>query len=460
MQQFFNDVRQLPGNNKLNIFALFIAKLSQFACRKPDDAFLLKSLINEVKVLFHNHEQQLGVFVFTLQQNLKQYPKISDELSLFILDVIESMQLDACKEYFANESPTKDDLQCRIGRIFESYLAVDILLNPGANTWRTVNKVSINLIEFIEKNYEADAFKTFLSNLGAEEESPEAPNLALAFGHFDHKPTIEEVIGTLQESKHFARIMLIHFMFMRDVYSGFTLSSKRECTIQQFEYGGDFKKFLEKNKKGDMRYFFWNYPKFPLYSDRGRSVFVDSLSKRLGICVDEEDRAEFPMAQTAWCPDAICQEADLNSPYVQSLIARDIPYVAGPSGMTSVLSGTMLFFGQFNNLDDHHYYILAIMAFITGGGLHSIHEVLTVPHVRLGLLRNYKAFGQQAGNYNDFFSLFSSDAIISNNIDKAWKSTINWLCQRYPELVTLNINIPQNDSNQNENQRNTGCIIF
>jgi hypothetical protein len=159
-------------------------------------------------------------------------------------------------------------------------------------------------------------------------------------------------------------------------------------------------------------------------------------STKLGISLHREDRVEFPSASTSWCPDCLCQKADLKSLYTQSLIKKDIPYVAGPSGMTTLFSSAMLLLGQFDSVEEHNHYILAIASFITGGGLHSIHEVLTVPHVRLGLIEAYNPYGDKAGNYQAFFELFSLDDTVIHHLNSAWKSTISWLCKLYPELTT------------------------
>ncbi|MDF1928928.1 hypothetical protein PGH45_00985 [Legionella pneumophila] len=126
-----------------------------------------------------------------------------------------------------------------------------------------------------------------------------------------------------------------------------------------------------------------------------------------------------------------------SSEYTKTLIHRNIPYVAGPSGMTSLLSASMVFMGQFESIEEHHHYILAIMSFITGGGLHSIHEVLSVPKERLGLLASYRASGPHAGNYNDFFNLFRYDKTILQNINDAWDATINWIYKKHPDLVLI-----------------------
>jgi hypothetical protein len=57
------------------------------------------------------------------------------------------------------------------------------------------------------------------------------------------------------------------------------------------------------------------------------------------------------------------------------------------------------------------------MAYIVSGGLHSIEEVLCVPHVRLGLIDDY-----DLGQYNVFFQLFSNDPEFQQRLEQAWKN--------------------------------------
>lgn len=105
--------------------------------------------------------------------------------------------------------------------------------------------------------------------------------------------------------------------------------------------------------------------------------------------------------------------------------------------MTSLLCGAMIFLGNLKELPQRHYYLLAIVAFITGGGLHSIHEVLTIPHVRLGLLPQYNVSGNKAGNYSSFFKLFADDDVVQDCLDNAWNSTMNWLQNKYPGIALI-----------------------
>lgn len=439
MSNFFQEVCQLPGKEKLNVHALLITKLSSYNAESIQDKQFIRSIVPDIKNLFHNHEHSFVTLAFVLKHHLKQNPGISEPLKTFISHVIDATKDPSFQNYFKQTKISADNLDCRIARIFESNLAIKMLQNPSPTVWSCINKVSSNIIQFIEKNYDEFLFKKFLENLGPDLENPEQPKLPLAFGRYPTTPDIKQIIETLKEEKNLARIMLIHFMFMRNVYSQSAPDLEIQNQIKSFGYKGSLKEFILENEgiDTDIGPFFWSYTSFPLYSDRGRGKFIPQVSQRLGICVTPEDREEFPLFETSWNPDCICQKADLNSSYTQSLINREIPYVAGPSGMTSLLSASMLFMGKFESVEEHNQYILAIMSFIVGGGLHSIHEVLTVPHERLGLLDAYKTDGPHAGNYNDFFSLFRDNEAITQNINLAWKDTIHWMSKKYPDLVPI-----------------------
>lgn len=435
MATFFEEVKKLPGKNRTNVFALLIAKLSHFKINTLPDVRIIKSLLAEIKTLFHNHEQNFGVLIFILKQNLSQFRGISLSLRLFLVDVIATLDDESLNSYFDNGELEADDLQCRIQRMFESQLATQMLLNPPPAMWDSINKMSESIISLLEGHKELIATTHFLKDLGPGPEGEEIPNLALAFGRFDHTPSVDEVIAVLREQKNLIMTMLIQFLFLRDAYVFFKLGS---MPAQLEKYGGDFAGYLEE-EPCDPRMFFLDFARHAphLYTDRGRGKFDFITSKSLGITVDSSDRAEFPSMGTSWCPDCLCQRVKLDSPYVKNLIKRDIPYVAGPSGMTSIFCGGMLFLTEWDTWKERYYYLLGVMSFITGGGLHSMHEVLSIPHVRLGLMPHYKVTGPQAGNYHDFFQLYGRDPVFNRNLSVAWRKTVSWLGRTYPHLMEI-----------------------
>ena len=436
MFKFANDVRLLPGRHRTHVFALLIAKLVNYSTEVIADKELIRSLVSALKKLFHNHEQHFVGLQFILRQSLVQYRDLSLPLRLFLDEVIATLNDPEFKAYFIKKAVSEVDVDCAFQRQFESHVAVNLLVNPSKALWESVNRLSASIICLLESNTTSKGMVEFLNNLGPLEAFSEEPYMALAFGRFAHQPLLTDVIEVLKDQDNLATVMLIHFMFMRDVCPYLPISGY--CS-DVADYAGDFKDYLSHPHAADLRLFFFLYPFYAphLYTDRGRAEFHCISSTHLGITRSLKERAAFPSTKTAWFPDCLSQQVNLDSPYAQSLIQRDIPYVAGPSGMTSVFCGGMVLLGQLQTIEAKNYYILAIMAFITSGGLHSIHEVLTIPQTRLGLLKNYQATGPQMANYDVFFNLFHRDEMVMNHIRDAWVSTIDWISQEYPHLLDI-----------------------
>lgn len=436
MPTFFAEVSQLPGKNRTNVFALLVAKLSHYKPKLPEDILLIKSLLLEVKALFHNHEQRFGILDFILRQHLGEYKHISSPLKEFLIEVCATLKDAKFNEYFTKKIDSETDIECNLQRIFESHVATCVLLNPGRSMWAGINRISKTISDILAANKENKSLHLFLRDLGPSSESAEVPYLALSFGRFTHVPSVDEVIAVLKAQDNLTTTMLIHFLFMRDAYPYCAMTS---LPPHLKDFKGDFASFLTRSEGMDPRVFFWDFHTHAphLYTDRGRGEFINKPSKRLGITLHEEERAEFPSITTSWCPDCLSQKVDMRSPYVKRLAESDIPYVAGPSGMTSLFCGAMIFLAHLRSVDEQNLYLLAVMAFITSGGLHSIHEVLTIPHVRLGLLPGYKTTGPQVGNYHDFFMLLGRDATFVSNIRDAWGKTVDWMSRKYPHLMSI-----------------------
>ncbi|MFJ1269373.1 hypothetical protein ACD661_12465 [Legionella lytica] len=435
---FSEEVKQMQGKDKSNVFALFITKLSYYSCPGQEDKQLIDSIIKNIKPYFFNHSYNFLVLEDLIKYKLSLYKLISKPLAAFLQEVVECIKNRDFKKYFEHDTIQHEDLECRVQRVFESNLAIKILSNPSKGMWKSINKISLAIISLLKKYRHQSFLNEFLDDLGPSIDSKDMPHLALAFGRFAHRPSIGEVIETLKKQDDFVQIMLIHFMFFRDAYQSIPLL---KLPKNLDTYQGDFKQYLRKEwvANEDPRIFFWDYIHFSpdLYNDRGRGEFHDELSCRLGISTHDEDIEDYPQRDTSWLPDCLCQEADINSEYVKSLVARNIPYVAGASGMTSLFCGAMLFLGQFTEQEEYNCYLLNVMAFIVGGGLHSIHEVLTVPRVRLGLLEQYDLSRTKLGSYHHFFALFQEDPVIQQNIDNAWESTIIWIKKHYSQLIPI-----------------------
>ncbi|QRN02600.1 hypothetical protein GH742_01200 [Legionella sp. MW5194] len=437
---FFDDLKKLPYRDRSNVYALLISKLTAYAAESVpiEDKIVCNGMIKEIKELFFNHEQEWGVLGFILKQYLAKHARnLSVTLFGFLNEVLAQLDSNEFKNYFNHKEITAEALDCRLQRLFESHLAINLLEKPNQKIWASVNKVSQFIVSLLIKYNNEEEYALFLDDLGPDPKDSEIPNLALAFARFKMRPSLDEVIKVLLRQEDLAQVLLIQFMFMRDAFGNFKLKTYPESRAT---YGGDFKHYLNNaSKKQDLRSFFWNYAKVAphLYTDRGRAEFNQIPSTSMGLCINAEDRKLFPVREASWMPDCICQAPDLNSDYVKLLAEQGIPYVAGPSGMTSLLCGAMIFMGDLAETSQRHYYLLAIVAFIAGGGLHSIHEILTIPHVRLGLLPQYRAFGSKAGNYSSFFKLFADDDCVQECINNAWKSTMDWLKTNNPDIAFI-----------------------
>ena len=95
MSIFFNEVKQLPGKHRTNVYALLILKLSNYSPTLPDDGRIIKSLLTEIKTCFHDHEQQFSILTFVLKQNLGQYKDISPvllDLKIILIFFLENSE--------------------------------------------------------------------------------------------------------------------------------------------------------------------------------------------------------------------------------------------------------------------------------------------------------------------------------------------------------------------------------
>jgi len=443
MPKFYNEVRKIPGRNKLNIFGLFIAKIKNLKALTTKDRQLTHALIKEVKRLFENHEQSLTTLSFIIKQYLlKNKASLSPHLIFFLKDVIDSIDNSDMKTYYqiTFDDMREADLSCEFARRFESEVAVQLLMNPSKVMLDTIKGISTKIIKILQGRIPEHIFTEFLSGLGPEEPGTDLPYYAFSFGRFSKTPSLARVIDTLQSGRDFHRIMLIHFLFMRNLFPDLDLHESFASKMNDLKFTGDLGNFVEQRKGKDtyeILEFFSNYPRYAphLYTDRGRVEFKEEATHHMGIMLDSQDRRGLLKTKTAWYPDCLCNIADLKSDYVQTLICmHDIPYVSGPSGMTSILLGVLTFFGDMQNQTEINYYILAIMSFIVGGGLHSIHEVLTVPAIRLGILPGYITSGRGAGNYDRFFQLFENDRGIAYNLKHAWDNFISYIETHFPEL--------------------------
>ena len=443
---FFTRFLTIKHGVPTDFHVLFASLLSQLPGQNSSEIASNSRLMAHIKRAVFNHSLNLYELHTLLASELSHAETFSSPLIVLLQDVFQ-----AIPEYQAHlvaRNPLRplaiDDLDLRFGRHLESNLVVNLLKNPPNELQQIIKKISIDILLSI--NYHRQVllapqlnalYSSFLFDLGGSASNPERPNLPLAFGRFLAEPSLDDVVHVLEEDKNMIRTLLIQFMFMRNVFPFAPGLKNRNRKIIKQAHEGDFAKFIEVNTKDNpdgtflrakLHYFFMHYVYFSphLYTDRGRLQFIDKTSRHLGIMLKDEDRVTYPVEEAPWYPDCLCNKPDLASKYVRMLTRHDIPYVAGPSGMTSIFSGLITYYGDLNK-EEKEIYSLAITAFIAGGGLHSIHEILTVIHIRIGLLEMYRPHGVNQGNYGDYFQHFIPRIpALADLVDDAWQASLGW----------------------------------
>lgn len=66
---------------------------------------------------------------------------------------------------------------------------------------------------------------------------------------------------------------------------------------------------------------------------------------------------------------------DLSSAFMKDVNAHNLIFAAGQSGTTSTLFQSAMLFGNLTSLEDLKTYLMAILAYLVGGGMHSCHEL-------------------------------------------------------------------------------------
>ncbi len=475
MPSFYYDVKKIPGKSLLNVYGLFIAKCHNLTNLTTTDEKILHQIEKEIKILFLNHEKNLSTMSFIIKQSLNENKLcISWILKAFLVDVVKSIESFELKAYYRIDNDELDEscLRMDFARRFESEIVVQMLLNPSNLMLDVVQNISNRLIHILKQVDKKCIEESLLKGLGPSDEDSDFPYYAFAFGRFKETPSLDEVLTVLEQNNDLSRVMLIHFLFMRNLFPLLEFHKEFKEKIMQINFYGDLGMGIDKGFVTDYKKlvsFFCRYPDYAphLYTDRGRVTFIPRPSSSLGIMFDDQNRTNLPSLDVTWYPDCLCNVVDLKSAYVKKLICNyGIPYIAGPSGMTSIFMGLLTFMGEISNTDYANYYILAVTAFIVGGGLHCIHEVLTIPSVRLGLIPGYEVDGKIAGNYNAFFRFFRNDSTIQNNIKLSWNKFINYIESEYPLIVNTDMSslgsiYDDFTVNQVTNEKeSTQCVIF
>ncbi|MDP1573662.1 MAG: hypothetical protein Q8L78_01825 [Coxiellaceae bacterium] len=316
----------------------------------------IKRAIEEIRILVENHEQNPQAVSTTLENLLKALGAAIDHKDKMALasvaqNIIENKYEQTSQEKWENP----------IGRRFESQLQIELLQSPTNAMMASVKKISEKMLEILEKNQTMKGTRISLQDAFLET-LPENAH-AIAFGS-EKAPTYEGVKHVLIENKSedLAAIMHMHFKFAQ---------SLTRCL------SGEYKTVATNTSNiSDKKMYYSAY-----YKERGRqedgfnsqitTQQMGLLSRKDAVCAQG-----LPSHESTWVADAKAQAPNLQSLYLQSLIANDTPYVAGPSGMTSMFVGQMIGFDVMKTEAEKQSYMATVTAYMVSGGFHSLHEVL------------------------------------------------------------------------------------
>ncbi|KTC99825.1 hypothetical protein [Legionella erythra] len=406
--------------------------------------------IAQIKSAIANHEQNP-------QQVIAILEKFADvpNIAALIIDIKAATFQQSPQEKFENP----------LGRRLESEVPVLLLKSPTPAIRNAVGRVSAELIKLIkEREKELDDLDVLR----------QGNNIAIALGAFPNNEelTPEKIIKILADNKpeDFLRIMFIHFKYAQCITRGVSITTAparvpvgklRNIVSDLYEKPLDQEsrsaedarliKFFTEGIRGTWegrRYrgyiaddLFYGSPLYTAKGNRGRSGPINTRThNQLGLMLNgqEEHASGFPTEQGSWIPDCKEQRPDLHSPYVLDLIENDAIYVAGPSGMTSLLLGQMEFLANLNDVDLKKNYLAAVVAYIVGGGFHSLHEVIGPAQYALELVPGYQVCPPEphkiskAPNFQQFFDQQASiDPDFNALHDQAWEQYLRYFNTTY-----------------------------
>jgi hypothetical protein len=398
------------------LYALYVLESIGAAISEPKSESLVAAKA-DIRAAFESHHQDVGVVASIIKHLILTEPKLG-EMHVKVLSALRDAILDS-----SYEQPLEAKLENMIGRHFESKMFVTLLSTPGPELMEAIKKMSDKIIQVLNHDSVSEFQSLFLELLTEESH-------ALAFGSFKYKPSYQEVERILKDNnpEHFDKIMFIQFKFARDIsrelhniHFRFERASLRNIEItDERMYESDF--YLERGREGPIEILF---------------------TQQMGIHQRDASYAcqSLPSHSSTWLADARAQKADLSSPFTLDLICNDTPYVAGVSGMTSMLIGTYLAFIEDSNPKDQQVYIAGIAAFIVSGGYHCLHEVLAPIAYCLAkenLLPDYPVSQSEHGkradapDYHVFFNLIEKLMPQFASVrESVWKEMLIFMSEDY-----------------------------
>jgi hypothetical protein len=374
--------------------------LSKFAERYPD-LKTIPACINRVRMAFENHEQEVAEVCNFIQATNWS---LNVEDTLLLHNLITNMKASDFKQTIEQrfENP--------LARRAESELAIQLLLHPTLKMMTAVNSVSVEILKIIEDLEEGNnvvLLNKFLTTL--------ARNYSvIACGAFGNTPNLTKIKTILRDNSPSAlvKIMHIQYKFSENIFKNVPIKrgQVREPVGKAAEILLDFwspplANFFRDAISQPEGNFYRSYIadeaiyKSDLYTaerNRGRAgEFLFIKANQLGLMLDND--SGLPSLPVAWCPDCLSQKLNPKSAYVLDLLNNDAIYVAGPSGMASLLLGQMEVLANFESIELKQQYLSAVVGYIVGGGFHSLHEVIGPAEYALGLVPGYKVTAPKQG---------------------------------------------------------------
>lgn len=309
-----------------------------------DSADRINEAIQAIRICIENHEQSPDVVARVLS-GLSRVVNAEDQ---FVLDKVSRVIKDS--NY---RQSSHDRWKNPLGRRFESQLQIELLTHPTNAMMQSVYKISSKIVEILDKN--PDLQLRLMHGLTEKAH-------IISFGSFKACPQYGEIRDVLisNDPKKLAEIMHVHFKFSQ----GFARALK-----------GEYESIAHEIKQvADIKMYQSEY-----YHERGRGEAIKyHFTNRMGLLTADDGiyNQSLPKHSSRWVADAKAQPPNLSSPFTQDLIENDTPYVAGPSGMTSMFVGQMLGFDVHESKGEQQCYIAAVTAYMVSGGFHSLHEVL------------------------------------------------------------------------------------
>jgi hypothetical protein len=416
------------------------------------DIGAITTSMDALKIAMENHQREVSLIINILQDVRERIPLSQTEQT-----AIAFLQEDIRESTY--QQTTLEKFQNPLARRSESELAIVLLQNPTKAMMDVVKRISDELLKLIEDLESQGSLSRYLGEFSENYH-------AIAFGSFKNTPTAQEIKKILQENSpaQLTEIMFIHFKFSQAI--------TRDAAIRRAPVRapiGELAKIVKDLWPADNPQTFfseaiaqsWSGRKYrgyigdelmyrsPLYTafrytsygDRGRLGGLDCIrTNQMGLLLRQQEDHEvgLPKHSSSWIPDSKGQRANLYSPYVLDLIENETVYIAGPSGMASMLLNQMEVLANLESEELKKIYLLAVVAYIVAGGFHSIHEVIGPAQQALNLVPGYLIEVPQKDklapppNYYHFYAQQKRlDPEFEHRRTMAWTKYLNYFSSIY-----------------------------